>query len=304
MNEKLAVLFDQLSVQFKRDRYRCMAYKKAALAIRSYPNQIKSGYQAKNEINGIGQSIATKIDEFIETGELTIINDIPPEQKERDRVTKIFEGIYGVGTVTAEKWYDQGYRSLEDLRQIYGCMTDGQKLGYCYYYHLQKRIPRKEIDIYNTLLSKVIPGDFLICGSYRRGEPTSGDIDCLVKSSNALNLKTILSNIVSTGIIIGNLAIGTTKYMGICRLDEKHCARRIDILIVEPESWPYATLYFTGSKTLNIMMRVQSLKLGMKLSEYSMMGNGKNYIVSSEEEIFALLGMKYLEPHERSIGHK
>jgi len=145
----------------------------------------------------------------------------------------------------------------------------------------------------------------MICGSYRRGEQDSGDIDCLIKGSSTVNLITILSALNKTGIIVGNLALGSAKYMGICRLSPKHCARRIDLMIIAEESWPYATLYFTGSKGLNVQMRTKALELGMSMNEYGMTDSeGDNFEAKTEQDIFHKLGMKYLEPTQRSIGSK
>jgi DNA polymerase/3'-5' exonuclease PolX len=104
--------------------------------------------------------------------------------------------------------------------------------------------------------------------------------------------------------MIGQLALGNTKYMGICRLNEKCNARRIDLMIIAAESWPYATLYFTGSKQLNVIMRSRALQLGYTMNEYRMEGPQKNYPAKTEQDIFRALGMGYLEPHQRSIGQK
>lgn len=305
-NEKLAKVFDQLAIQFKKDRYRSRAYRNAASEIRTQQGTILTGAQAM-KIKGIGKSIGDKIDEILATGTLDLIEERPPEEIEKERVTKIFEGIYGVGLVTAEKWYNMGCRSLQDLGKIYSQMTDAQKMGYYYYHHLNTRIPRTEMDqlagIINQALNKV-GIEHMICGSYRRGEQSSGDIDCLVKGNPNTNLTNVLSALTKTGIMIGQLALGSSKYMGVCRLKEGCNVRRIDILIVATESWPYATLYFTGSKKLNVIMRTQALKLGYTMNEYGMMGQGEEYLAITEKDIFDKLEMKYLEPHQRSIGQK
>ena len=305
MNEKLAKAFDQLAIQNKGDRWRVRAYKNAASSLRSHQTTILSGAQAQKEVKGIGKSIASKIDELIATGTLTVIEERSEEEKEKDRVTQLFEGIHGVGPVTAEKWYKMGLKSLEDLIKVHSSMTDAQKLGYHYYYHLQKRIPRAEMDNLAKVITDAIQttgAEFMICGSYRRGEESSGDIDCLIKGTADVDLSRILDALIRTRIMVGHLAIGAYKYMGICRLSDKHCARRVDLLIVSEESWPYATLYFTGSKNLNVQMRAKALSLGMSMNEHGMQGNGKDYPVKTEQDIFKYLGMKYLEPTERSIN--
>jgi len=308
LNEELAKAFDQLAIQFKRERYRSRAYRNAAEAIRNHGEVIESGSQAQRDIKGIGKSIGAKIDEMIATGKLSIIEDRPKEEVEKEQATKIFEGIHGVGPVTAEKWYNQGYKTLEDLKPIYSTFTDAQKLGYHYYHHLKQRIPRAEMDQIKSVITGIAEKmdiTYEICGSYRRGEADSGDIDCLIKGGPKVNLTTMITELVNGGYIVGHLAVGTSKYMGIMKLNKASNARRIDLMVVAPESWPYATLYFTGSKNLNVIMRSKALDLGLSMNEYGMVDHRDNsYPAKTEQDIFRYLDMEYLEPTQRSIGRK
>ena len=75
---------------------------------------------------------------------------------------------------------------------------------------------------------------------------------------------------------------------------------RIDIRLIAKESIYTAMLYFTGSYELNIKMRNRAKKLAYKLSEYGLFNvMGKSVPIKSEEDIFRILRMKYLEPYER-----
>jgi DNA polymerase/3'-5' exonuclease PolX len=44
--------------------------------------------------------------------------------------------------------------------------------------------------------------------------------------------------------------------MGICKLDDKHPARRIDIKAYPLDQYGFALLYFTGSGNFNRSMRL------------------------------------------------
>jgi len=139
----------------------------------------------------------------------------------------------------------------------------------------------------------------VICGSYRRGLPNSGDIDVLIKGQPNLNLSRLVKALTDNGLLIGTLAEGKTKYLGIGRLDDQHIARRIDLMIVQPESWAYAILYFTGSQKLNILMRNRAIELGLTLNEYRLYNiSDENYPATTEREIFNYLQLQYLEPNE------
>ena len=97
--------------------------------------------------------------------------------------------------------------------------------------------------------------------------------------------------------------------MGICRLSGKHNVRRIDILVTPPKNWAAASLYFTGSKELNILMREAAQLKGMRLNEYGLWKLPASGIgvylepveTETEQEIFELLGLDYLEPEDRDM---
>ena len=304
MNQRLADLFVEMAREFKADKYRKRAYENAADAIRRHDKLITSGTQAQREIRGIGKSIGAKINEFIATGQLQFLENRPQDTIQKNQVLQLFEGIYGVGPVTAEQWYQRGLRTLEDLARIYHEMADAQKLGYYYYHQLKERIPRAEIDQVKLLIDQKwqpLDVEYVIGGSYRRGEPTSSDIDIVVKGK--LSMDTLVKKL--DGLIIGTLSLGPTKYMGILRLNEQSNARRIDIRLVDEEAWPYALLYFTGSTQLNIEMRAKAQSLGLTMNEYGMTGpGGRNYPAKTERDIFDYLGIPYLEPTQRAVMYK
>ena len=301
-NEIIISVLTQM-VKFKKgDQYRKRAYQNAIDAISNHPYEIRCGEDAQ-KIDGVGKSIGQKIDEILKTGTLKVLEERLVEEVEKERVTEMFEKIYGVGVRKAEQWYKQGYRSMEDLKEEVPNMTSAQQIGYKYYDDINQRIPRDEMDQFNELFKNIFLTyeiEYQICGSYRRGCSNSGDIDVLIKGNRGLKLKDLVESM--DGFLIEKLSLGRKKYMGLCRLDENHPVRRIDILIVEPVSWGYALLYFTGSKKLNVQMRQRAIEMGMSLSEYELTDKeGNRYEAKSEEDIFDHLGMKYLKPEERNV---
>jgi hypothetical protein len=60
------------------DRWRALTYRKAIHAIEAHHAPIRSGKEAKM-IDGVGQSIAKKIDEIVATGHLKINEETPQE---------------------------------------------------------------------------------------------------------------------------------------------------------------------------------------------------------------------------------
>lgn len=308
INKAIAIKLKELAEIYekKKDVFRERAYSNAARIVNSYSKEITENTKLK----GIGKSILGKILEFKETGEISKLAEI--KEKEEESETKepgeetidLFMNIHGVGKVKAKEWYDLGYRTLEDLKNVK--MTNAQTLGYKYYYDLQERIPRCEMHEYNEIfmnISKELNVELVVAGSFRRGVETSGDIDVVIKEDERVDLNLIVEEL--KNIIIGTLAKGKIKYMGIVKLGDEYKARRLDLLVINKESWPYALLYFTGSQNLNILMRDKAKERNWTLNEHGLFDNDNNTLVDpnikTEKDIFNVLDMKYIPPVNRSF---
>jgi DNA polymerase lambda len=93
-------------------------------------------------LHNIGNRIATQIWEIVQTGDLEKLNEL---NKRQDLVViKTFISIHGVGPTTAQGFYAQGYRSIEDLKTK-AKLNNQQKIGLKYYDDLLVRIPRYEV---------------------------------------------------------------------------------------------------------------------------------------------------------------
>ena len=194
-------------------------------------------------------------------------------------------------------------RLAERSRRKYPSLTSAQRIGLEYRSDFKLKIPRSEIDQIYARLVELLPEDleFIIAGSYRRGEAESGDVDVLVKSKPGVDLDAIIDFLTDEDLLIGDLARGASKYMGVLRLADTFPARRIDVLVVPLTGWAYATLYFTGSARFNVLSRQRAIDLGLRLNEHGMTdAEGRSYPASSEEDIFEHLDLQYLEPEERT----
>jgi len=177
-------------------------------------------------------------------------------------------------------------------------LTHHQLIGVKYYHDLLKRIDSKIIYEVEQYLKK-FDFKFNICGSYRRKKENSGDIDILILEEKK-TLKDIVKILTEDKFIIDNLTDdGKTKYMGICKTPKSH-AMRIDIRLIPKQSYPFALLYFTGSKKTNTYMRNIAIKAGYKLSEYGLFDKKNTLIpLETEQAIFEFLHIPYLSPEKR-----
>lgn len=301
------------SYKTKRDKgFQTKALLKAIEALNTCGiDSIPSGEYALKNIKGVGKGIAQRIDEIIATGNLEELC----EDKQRQIIITEFLKVTGVGEKRAADFYEQGYRTIDQLKTI--PHTHHISLGLKYFDDFQQRIPRQEVDhIVNIIKGEL--NDFVVntglimefCGSYRRGSATCGDIDVLITSKQLVNKKTPLEKIVKklteTGLLVDHLTTaGEKKYMGVCKTTVSPVAHRIDIRYIPYDSFYPALIYFTGSKNFNIMIRNRAIELGYSLSEYGFTRLGQEEVpitVHSEEELFQILEMAYVPPTEREMG--
>ena len=151
--EQLIELMDTLSnIMLKQgEPFRARAYQKAQETFLSLKeNIIMSTEQLKNKPN-IGPAIIDKINEFIQTGTLQII------EREKNNPINILSDVYGIGPKKAKELVEiNGIKTIEELKaKQHEVLNDTQKVGLKYYDDILKRIPRQEIDNYNTIFKKV-----------------------------------------------------------------------------------------------------------------------------------------------------
>ena len=153
----------------------------------AFPADILSPEQLKGQ-PGIGATIMEKLEEYVNTGTLKIL------EREKNNPVNILSDIYGIGPKKAQELVDQGITTIEQLRtKQKQVLNDTQIVGLKYYEDILKRIPRQEIEEYNTLFKSVftkitnqnLKGMMEIVGSYRRGAQDSGDIDVILTSNTS-----------------------------------------------------------------------------------------------------------------------
>jgi len=312
LNESFIDLMDKLSnIMMKQgEPFRARAYQKAQETMMTVMEDIHSPEQLKG-MPGIGSTIMEKLNEFVSTGTLRIL------EREKNNPITIIGEIYGVGPKKAKELVEAGITGIEQLRERQDLLNDIQRVGLKYYEDILKRIPRAEIDEYKKIFESVfetvkVPGShFEIVGSYRRGAVESGDIDVIITSPDPKVFKRFVEELKKLGIILsdGILSFGSSKALVVAQLPGTPFARRVDFLYTNQEEYPFAVLYFTGSKIFNTVMRGKALSMGYSLNEhglYKMEGKKKadkiDTVFGSEKDIFDFLGMEYREPVERVNG--
>jgi NAD-dependent DNA ligase len=310
LNEKFIELMEQLAdIMLKQgEPFRARAYQKAQETIMAYPSDIMSPNDLKGK-PGIGSTIMEKLNEYVETGTLKVL------EREKNNPVNILAEVYGIGPKKAKELVDNGITSIAQLRENQQMLNDIQKVGLRYYEDVLKRIPRSEIEEYKSIFDsdfkKVSTGDskFEIVGSYRRGAQSSGDIDVIITSDSPKVFINFIDELIKKKIILEILSRGPTKCLVMAKIPSSDSVRRVDFLYTGLEEFPFAILYFTGSKIFNTVMRHIALEKGYTMNEHGinkMEGKKKGDKVShhfaSEKDIFDFLGLEYKAPTERTDG--
>ncbi|XP_010782521.1 DNA polymerase beta [Notothenia coriiceps] len=298
------------------------AYRKAASTISKYPNKIRNGEEAK-KLEGVGAKISEKIDEFLQTGTLRKLEKIRTDDTSSS--INFLTRVTGIGPAAARKFFEEGVKTLEDLKKIEHKLNHHQQIGLRYFEEFEKRIPRSEMEQMETFIHeelKKVDTEYIgtICGSYRRGAASSGDIDILLTHPDYTSetekqpklLHVVVEHFESIGFVTDNMSKGDTKYMGVSQLqksvedEEEYLHRRIDIRLIPKDQYYCGVLYFTGSDIFNKNMRTHALEKGFTLNEYTIRPvgvtgvAGEPLMVDSERDIFEYIHYKYKEPSERS----
>jgi NAD-dependent DNA ligase len=320
LNEKFIEVLDKLSGLLLKqgEPFRARAYQKAQETIMVISEDITAeNYRGiLSDKPGIGVTIMQKFQEYVETGTLELL------ERERTNPVNIFTDVYGIGPKRAKELVAEGVTSIEDLRKKQDdLLNDVQQVGLKYYEDILERIPRSEIDEFRQVFTEVFQevitdysGEkpaFEIVGSYRRGASSSGDIDVIITGTSNAGFRRFIEMLEGTGLILEILSRGSLKCLVVGKLDGKsRKARRIDFLYTSPREYPFAVLYFTGSKIFNTVMRARALTMGYTLNEHGIYhmeaGKKKGALVTQhfqdERSIFDFLKLKYKSPEERIDG--
>ncbi|XP_027035069.1 DNA polymerase lambda isoform X1 [Tachysurus fulvidraco] len=320
-NDHITDKLEQLAKAYTHmgDKWRALSYSKAINALKSHPKAITS-YEEAYKIQGIGKSMANKIVEIMESGHLRKLDQFG----EAMPVLETFTNIWGVGAKTAKLWYQQGFRTLEDIRTK-ATLTHTLRIGLKHYDDFLDRMPRSEAAAIEKTVREAahsVNPELLVvaCGSYRRGKPTCGDVDVLITHPDGQSHKGVFSKVLQvlhqSGFLTDDLVSHEDngeqkKYMGVCVLPgsgQRH--RRLDIIVVPHDEFACALLYFTGSAHFNRSMRALAKTKSMSLSEHSLTAGvvrergvkvvpGLPLSTPTERAVFEHLGIPYREAHER-----
>lgn len=287
--------------------FKSRAYYNAAKALSGITNLEELVKEKRlREIKGIGEALSQKIEEYSKTGtmayyeeltqvvpesllELMQIPNLGPKKikvlYDELEITNIGELEYACKenrlihlTGFGEKTQEKVLKGIEFFKRHKGEFLFGDV------YQEAERIRQRLSTIVDPIWAEV-------CGSIRRRKEVVRDMDILVAAENH---EKITSFFVSMPEVDQVLVTGETKTS--VRMKS---GIEADLRVVTRQEFPYALVYFTGSKEHNVRLRGIAKKKGWKLNEYGIFDGDNLVTCKSEEEIYRALGLPYIPPELR-----
>ena len=141
-----------------------------------------------------------------------------------------------------------------------------------------------------------------ICGSIRRKVDVVGDIDIVVNWP----LKELICVLEDWGQKDPNRQVELLSNPATVRKTANLIidGMQVDLYFALDDQWGAMTLFLTGSRLFNIVLRGKAKKIGYKLNQYGLWHGDEIVAGKTEEQIFYALGIDYMAPEERSISYR
>ncbi|MEF8814629.1 MAG: helix-hairpin-helix domain-containing protein [Halovenus sp.] len=321
-NQEIAEILREIAdfLEIQDVEYKPRAYRRAARNIEALSEPIGDVYERDEleEIEGVGESIADKIAEYLETGELAYYEELKADLPiDIEGLTS----VEGVGPKTARTLYlELDVATLEELERAAGRgkIAELEGFGEKSQQNILDHIELAKAGQERMLLGRAFPiaretesrltrSDAFervdIVGSFRRRRPTVGDLDILATADDP---GAAMDEFCSHDDVRDVLSRGETKGSVVIS-----GGLQIDLRLVDVEEYGAALLYFTGSKDHNIALRNRAIDRDLKLNEYGLFDTsnvtdrragqrvGDRIASESENTVYEALDLAWIPPELR-----
>jgi DNA polymerase (family 10) len=307
--------------------FRIRAYRNAVRTVESLTRpltQMVEDGEDLTELQGVGKQVDAHIRELLQTGQLTVLDEITEEVPRT--LTQLIR-LEGVGPKKAKKlWEELGVESVEGLEAEIGKGTVETLSGFGaksvekmkgsiedFRQHRSRFLRAEAEELIRGLLEHMESAPHVdrleVAGSYRRRKETVGDIDLLARADEGG--AEVVEHFTSFPGAVRVEAAGDTK--GNIVLPS---GLSVDLRVIPAESYGAAMHYFTGSKEHNVRVRTMAVKQGLRVNEWGVFripegvdpdtvgtsrdgGDGERIGGETEEEVFAAVGLPWIPPELR-----
>jgi DNA polymerase (family 10) len=314
-NTEIAAAFDELGDLYELDGasiHRIVAYRNGAKAVREASTQVAQlAREGKaTQLPGIGATLQEKIVALTTTGEIPALEKLranfPPGLVEMTKLP-------GLGPKRARRLHEElGVDSLESLTEAatagriselkgFGAKAEQALLeavaAYAEAGPAQRIVLHRALAVGEELLAEIRAHPATeraeLAGSARRMAETVKDLDIVATATDPGALAQSVAG-------LPQVEAASTPGLNAVRI-RTHSAVNVDVRIVEPDQFGNVLQHLTGSKEHNVALRDLAVRRGLHVSEYGVLddGTGITHRCPTEREVYALLGMAYIEPELR-----
>jgi DNA polymerase (family 10) len=261
-------------------------------------------------IPGIGEALREKISTLVTTGKLPYYDELvaqfPPKLFELfdvpglgpKKIKALYEKLNVASLADLEKACQDdkvsgldgfGTKTQEKLLQALDMLKQGSGR------HLSSVAAHAATTLLDDLRAHPDAIRLSAGGSTRRRNETVHDIDIIVSTKDPAAISRAFRE---HPLVASVIAAGDTKSSVMLKN-----GLQADLRVVSDEEYPFALMYFTGSKEHNIVLRGLAQDRGWTLNEYRLApvkkGAAKIPKIRDERDIYELFGFDYVEPELR-----
>ncbi len=319
---QVATVLDEVGtlLELKEDSnpFEVRAYQNAARSVSALDGDIEQLVREGKlkGVPGLGSTILKRVEELVDTGHMALYDELvattPPIKLEMMR-------IQGVGPKKINAIYNQLHvNSIAELEQAckedkvaklpgFGKKTQDkilQGIAFLSQYADRFLYPVAEeeaarIEAVLRELPEIVR--LQAAGSLRRRRETVGDIDMVVSVDDTAaeevrrKIMDVFTSQPSVRAITGKGETKSSVVLG--------SGINMDLRVVNDSQFPYTLHHFTGSKEHHIPLRRRALSMNMTINDYGLFRGKEPHLelvpCKDETDIYAALGMDYIEPELR-----
>lgn len=293
----------------ERGSFRARAYHNAVRAVEGQARPLADLDAGElTAIKGIGDAIAAKIVELVETGRIARLEQLreryPPGYVDLVRIP-------GIGPKTLQLLDEHlDVRTVDDLREAIaaervrdvpglGARTEEkiaeaiERLGL---HGKERRTPIADaLPVAEGIVASLSTLDEVErvahAGSLRRFRETVADIDIVAAAADH---SAVTAAFTGLSLVREVLVSGETKTSVLTAR-----GMQVDLRVVDPSQWGAAMVYFTGSQAHNIRIRERAVRRGWSLNEYGLTADDERLTGETEQEVYAALDLDWIPPGMR-----
>jgi DNA polymerase (family 10) len=308
--ERIATLLEMQG----ENPFKVRAYRTGAEVVESFSGDIMK-LAAENQlagIKGLGEALRDKLHEMATTGRLEFYEKLKAEFP--DTIFELFD-VQGLGPKKIAALHAElGVSSIADLRRACESGEAAKLSGFAAktvekilesIAFREQHASEFKLDQVHALVQQILEAlrehpnvsQAEICGSFRRGKETVHDLDFLVSTKQP---EKVIEYFVTLPQVVDVIAQGATK----ASIHATH-GIQCDLRAVASKEFPFALMYFTGSKEHNVAIRQRALNRGWSLNEYAFTEVPDHADapvippVHDEADIYRALDLDFIEPELR-----